>query len=85
MALRLLQKEPDCELMGCPLKPLLERRDFDRTGSLFFETLDARERQMFTDMIGPCRREKGMRPKERPASEPRRHAISVSSERGLVA
>lgn len=58
LILKLLKKNPDCELMGYKLKRLFEMHDFDRVGSIVFQMSTGKEAR-FIELIGPCRKEMG--------------------------
>jgi hypothetical protein len=56
MVLKLLEKNPDYELMGYKLNTLFRNHDFDRVGSIIFQMPDGKEMQ-FIDSVGPCRKQ----------------------------
>jgi hypothetical protein len=57
MVLKLLKKDPNCELMGHKLKTLFQNHDFDKVGNIVFEMPDGKEKQHI-DLVGPCRKQK---------------------------
>jgi hypothetical protein len=57
LVLKLLEKNPDCELKGYKLKRLSEMHDFDRVGGLVFQMPNGKEARLI-DLVGPCRKQK---------------------------
>jgi hypothetical protein len=53
--MKLLEKNPDCELMGYKLKSLFNERDVDKAGGLLFQMPNGEEKR-FIDLVGPSRR-----------------------------
>jgi hypothetical protein len=55
MVLKLLESNPDCELMGYKLKTLFRKHDFDSLGSIVFHIPGGKEKRLI-DLVGPCRK-----------------------------